>query len=131
MSSKAKTLRSDLGRVKGLGSAREGTAHWWAMRLTSLALIPLTVWFVMSVIGLVSADQIDMRIWLKEPLNAVMLFLFIGFSMHHSAHGLQEVVEDYVHAPWAKTSILIANKLAHVAAAAASAYAILLLSVKV
>lgn len=91
------SLRSPLGRVRGLGTAKEGVSHWWAQRLTALALIPLTVWFVVSIAVLTGADHAAVREWAGSPLVASLLILLIVAVFYHSYLGLQVVVEDYVH----------------------------------
>ena len=90
-------LRSPLNRVRGLGSAKEGTHHWWAQRLTALALIPLTIWFVVSIICLTGADHATAKAWLGSLWPAALLILTIGMTFHHGQLGLQVVIEDYVH----------------------------------
>ena len=91
------SLRSPLDRVRGLGAAKEGVAHWWAQRMTALALIPLTVWFVASIVGLAGADYDTTVDWVGRPLPAVLLLLLIAATFHHAQLGLQVVIEDYVH----------------------------------
>jgi len=91
------SLRTALGRVRGLGSAKSGTAHWWLQRLTSLALIPLTVWFVVSVIAHVGAPYDDVRAWLSQPWSATLMILLLVATFHHAAAGMQVVYEDYIH----------------------------------
>ncbi|MDX1922839.1 MAG: succinate dehydrogenase, hydrophobic membrane anchor protein [Alphaproteobacteria bacterium] len=130
MNTKSQSFRSDLGRVRGLGSAKDGTHHWWMMKISSFALIPLTFWFVISVLDLVGGDQVAIQQWLKHPLQAITLLLFIGFSLHHSANGLQTVMEDYIHSPFYKTVLLVANKLVHVVLAAVAAFSIITLALK-
>jgi succinate dehydrogenase / fumarate reductase, membrane anchor subunit len=130
MQQKNISYRSDIGRVRGLGSAKDGTHHWWVMKVTSLALIPLTFWFVYSVLHLIGGDVAAVQVWLKQPLQAIILLLFIGFSLHHSANGLQVVMEDYIHTPWAKTTLLILNKLSHIVLAAVAAFSIITLALK-
>jgi succinate dehydrogenase / fumarate reductase membrane anchor subunit len=90
-------LRSTLGRVRGLGSAKEGVAHWWAQRTTAVALVPLSLWFVASVIALAGADYAAAVHWFKSPLNGTLMVLLIGATFYHAALGLQVVLEDYVH----------------------------------
>ena len=90
-------LRSTLGRVRGLGSAKEGVAHWWAQRTTAVALVPLSLWFVASVIALAGADYKTAVLWFKSPLNGTLMVLLIGATFYHAALGLQVVLEDYVH----------------------------------
>ncbi len=87
-------LRSDLGRVRGLGSAKEGVDHWWRQRLTAIALVPLGLWFVVGAIGLVGADYNAAADWVASPLNAVLLLLLILATFLHAELGLQVVIED-------------------------------------
>ncbi len=100
-------LRSPLGRVRGLGSAKDGTGHWWAQRLTALALIPLTVWFVGAVISLIGAEQAAVAAWIGSPVVAGLLILLIVVTFYHTALGLQVVIEDYVHTEGAKIALLL------------------------
>ena len=103
------SLRSDLGRVRGLGSAKEGTSHWWAQRLTAVALLPLSCWFVWSVINLVGVDHIGFKNWLNENANLVLMILFVGSLFYHMQLGLQVVIEDYVHGEKKKVTSLVLN----------------------
>jgi succinate dehydrogenase / fumarate reductase membrane anchor subunit len=91
------SLRSPLGRVRGLGSAKEGVNHWWAQRLTALALIPLTVWFVISLLTVLGGDYAVVRAWVGSPVVAGLLILLIAATFYHAYLGLQVVIEDYVH----------------------------------
>jgi succinate dehydrogenase / fumarate reductase membrane anchor subunit len=125
-----KSFRSALGRVKGLGSAKEGAAEWWGVKLTSLALIPLSLWLVQGLVSLIGTDQAGVVAYVKNPANAVFLILFIGFGLHHSAHGVQVVMEDYIHAHWKKVALLLLNRLLHLAAAAIAFFSILLIALK-
>ncbi len=100
-------LRSPLGRARGLGSAKEGLHHWWVQRLTALALIPLTVWFVASVVGLAGSGYEEFVLWLANPCNATIMILFLGVGLHHAQAGMQVVLEDYVsHHGWRIASII-------------------------
>ncbi|HWD58386.1 MAG TPA: succinate dehydrogenase, hydrophobic membrane anchor protein, partial [Stellaceae bacterium] len=78
-------MRSPLGRVLGLGSAKEGVEHWWRQRLTAIALVPLTVWFVVSVIGLVGADRAAIVAWMHSPMPAMLMILLIAATFYHAA----------------------------------------------
>jgi succinate dehydrogenase / fumarate reductase membrane anchor subunit len=101
-------LRSPLGRARGLGTAKDGTHHWWAQRVTALALIPLTVWFVASIIGLAGTGYEAFMVWLANPLNATIMVIFFGVTLHHAQLGMQVVLEDYVsHHGWRIASIIV------------------------
>jgi succinate dehydrogenase / fumarate reductase membrane anchor subunit len=103
-------LRSALGRARGLGSAKEGMHHWWAQRLTALALIPLTVWFVMSLIGLIGAGYQEFVQWLENPVNATAMILFLAVAFHHAQLGVRVVLEDYVGSHALRTTGVIVTK---------------------
>jgi succinate dehydrogenase / fumarate reductase, membrane anchor subunit len=90
-------MRSELGRVRGLGTARSGAAHWWAQRLTAAALVPLAVWFVISLLAHLGAEAPAMARWAGRPWNSVLLLALLIALFHHLALGLQVVIEDYVH----------------------------------
>lgn len=119
------SLRSDLGRIRGLGSAKEGTSHWWMQRLTAIALVPLSLWFVYSATTLVGIDQAGFKIWLGSPGNLLMFILFIGGLFYHMQLGLQVVIEDYVHGEKAKVTSLVANLFIAVFFGASSIVAVL------
>lgn len=111
------SLRSPLGRARGLGAAREGVGHWWSQRLTAIALVPLTIWFAASLVSLIGADYFAMREWMGSPLAAGLLILFLVAGFYHAALGLQVVIEDYLHHEGAKIALLMAvNALALVLA---------------
>ncbi len=103
-------MRTALGRVRGLGSAKEGVSHWWAQRLTAVALVPLVLWFVVSLLGFAGADHAAIVQWVRSPVVAVLLVLLIVTLLYHAQLGMRVVLEDYVHAEWLKiTSILLLN----------------------
>lgn len=89
-------LQSPLGRVRGLGSAKGGTHHWWMQRVTSIALLPLTIWFILSVARHTGSSHPEILDWIARPFNAVLLLSFIAISFQHAAAGMQVVLEDYV-----------------------------------
>jgi len=94
-------LRSPLGRARGLGAAHRGAAAWWTHSLGSIALVPLTLWFVFSVVHLAGATREDIGAWLSRPVPLVLMLLLVGITFHHMKHGLETVVEDYIHqSPW-------------------------------
>ncbi|WP_428487109.1 succinate dehydrogenase, hydrophobic membrane anchor protein [Rhodopila sp.] len=90
-------LRSPLGRVRGLGAAHQGSAHWWTQRLNSLALVPLTLWFIWSVIRLSGEPRAAMIAWMSGPVSLVLMLALIILTFQHMNLGLQVVIEDYVH----------------------------------
>lgn len=104
-------MRSPLGRVLGLGSAREGVEHWWRQRTTALLLVPLTLWFVITAIGLIGADRAAIAAWMHNPMAAVFMVLLIVATFYHAALGLQVVIEDYVHGEAARITTLLVMRL--------------------
>ena len=104
-------LRSDLARVRGLGSAKGGTSHWWAQRVTAVALVPLSTWFVFSIVNLVGVDREGLKVWVNGPVSFVLMVLFLIALFYHMQLGLQVVIEDYVHNERNKVISLIFNKL--------------------
>ncbi len=104
------SLRSPLGRVRGLGSAKDGTGHWWAQRVTALALVPLTLWFCAAVAGLAGADYLAFRGWVGQPVNAGLLILLVVAVFYHAVLGLQVVIEDYIHGEGMKLAVLLITK---------------------
>lgn len=105
------SLRSPLGRVRGLGSAKEGVHHWWQQRLTAIGLVPLVFWFVVSVIANVGSSYEQMHAWLASPCSATLLICLIVAVFHHAQLGIQVVIEDYLHCHHVKLAALIATKL--------------------
>lgn len=122
------SLRSPLGRVLGKGSAGDGVGHWWMQRVTAVALVPLTAWFAISLLNLPMQSYDAVRGWLGQPWVAVFASLLVITLAWHAKLGVQVVIEDYVHAKVAKTSLLLLSTFVHVAAAAAGLFAILRLS---
>ncbi len=118
-------LRTPLARARGLGSAREGVKHWWAQRLTAIALIPLVVWFAISLVMLSGADYDIARAWIGSPLVMVLLILTIVIGLHHGQLGLQVVIEDYVHGDGWKLALIVAVRFVAVIFGLAATVAIL------
>jgi succinate dehydrogenase / fumarate reductase, membrane anchor subunit len=103
-------MRSQLARAIGLGSAREGVGPWWAERVSAVALIPLTLWFAASIIVHTGSDYTTFVAWLRAPLVATLMILLLIALFHHTALGLQVVIEDYIHSG-AKFAAVIAVRL--------------------
>jgi succinate dehydrogenase / fumarate reductase membrane anchor subunit len=122
------SLRSPLGRVLGSGAARQGTGHWWVQRVTAVALIPLTLWFVVALLGKPLQSYEAMRGWLGQPWVAVLTILLVTTLAWHSKLGIEVVIEDYVHGKGSKTTLLLLSTFTHFAAAAAGVFAILILA---
>ena len=119
------SLRSPLGRVLGAGAAHDGVRHWWRQRLTSIALVPLTVWFVVSILTLPSLSYATLVAWMSQSSTALLLILLVLTAAWHSQLGVRVVVEDYVHGPGARTLTLVVIGFAHVLLAAAGVFAVL------
>ena len=118
-------LQSPLGRVRGLGSAKDGTHHWWMQRVTAVALVPLALWFVVAMIKMTGASHGDAIAWVQSPFNAIMLLLLIVATFHHMQLGLQVVIEDYVHREAMKVVLILTQKLASFALAVTAGFAVL------
>jgi succinate dehydrogenase / fumarate reductase membrane anchor subunit len=118
-------MRSPLGRAIGLGSAKEGVAHWWRQRVSALALVPLTLWFVVAVIGLIGADHAAFVAWVRSPMPAVFLVLLLVATFYHTALGLQVVIEDYIHGEVARLAALLIMRLLCVLFAVRGIFAVL------
>ncbi len=104
------SMRNPLAKVRGLGSAKEGVHHWWAQRLTAVALVPLSLWFIYSLVAMTGADYATATSWLDQPLNAVLMLMFIFSLYYHAALGVQVVIEDYIDSEWQKIACLILVK---------------------
>jgi len=102
--------RTPLARARGLGSAKDGVGHWWAQRLTAIALIPLVVWFAISLVMLSGADYTVVRAWIGSPLVMMLLVLTIAVGLHHGQLGMQVVIEDYVGNDGWKLALIVIVK---------------------
>jgi succinate dehydrogenase membrane anchor subunit len=119
------SLRSPLGRVLGQGAARNGVRHWWQQRLTSIALVPLTVWFAVSLLSLPSFGHAALVAWMSQSWTALLLILLVLIAAWHSQLGVRVVVEDYVHDAGVRTLTLVLIGFAHVLLASAGVFAVL------
>ena len=123
------SLRSPLGRVLGLGSARGGSHHWYGQRITAVALVILGAWFVASLAMLGNGLRYDaVLVWLRSPLSATLAVLLVVVSGHHALLGLQVVVEDYVGDKGLRTVVLVAIKFVLVTASLLGVLAVLRLA---
>jgi len=104
------SLQTDLARARGLGASGTGTEHWWHQRMTSVALVPLSLWFVLSLFKVIGGGHAAVKLWLSGPVSATLAILFILITFHHTAAGLEVIIEDYVHTKWVKLAVLFAEK---------------------
>ena len=117
-------LRSPTARALGLGSAKEGVGHWWVQRVTAIALVPLTIWFVASILAIAGSDHATVIAWLGAPSSLVCMILLLIALFYHLALGLQVVIEDYIHSG-AKIWALLATRFVCFALAVAGIIATL------
>lgn len=104
------SLRTPLGRVRGLGSAKEGVSHWWWQRLSAVALVPLTLWFVVCIVKLAGANHSVVTAWIQFPLNSALLILFVVVALHHAQTGMEVVWDDYIKPEWLRLVVIIGTK---------------------
>jgi succinate dehydrogenase / fumarate reductase membrane anchor subunit len=118
------SLRDPLAQARGLGPAKHGTGHWWAQRMSAIALVPLVIYVLYLLVSLAGADYSTVRLSIAQPWNAVLLVLFIGTAFWHARLGLQVVIEDYIHTRWLEVGLLIAIKFTYVLLGLAAIFAI-------
>lgn len=119
------SLRDPLARVRGLGSAREGVAHWWAQRLSAILLIPLSIWFLLSASAYIGADYPDARVYLAQPVNAFLMMVFVLTLLYHGMLGIQVVIEDYVEHRALELGLHVVVKLSAFLCALGSVFALI------
>lgn len=119
------SLKTPLAKVRGLGSAKEGVHHWWMQRVSGAALVPLTLWFVFSIVTMTGSDYTAVTAWASAPVNTVLLVLLVATTFHHTHLGLQVVIEDYVHNGFWKLVLLIGIKWLSVILSVAAIIAVL------
>jgi succinate dehydrogenase / fumarate reductase membrane anchor subunit len=119
------SLRSPIRRVIGLGAAKEGASHWWAQRVSSVALVVLTLWFVACLMRFPDLDHVTLVSWMSGPVNAVLLVLLVATAVYHSKLGVQVVIEDYVPSHGLKIASLLLIDFIHVALGASGVFAVL------
>ena len=126
-STKQSSLKTPLGRVRGLGAAKGGTHHWWMQRVTGMALIPLAGFFLFNLDKLIHPVYSTMMVFLANPPVTIALILFILCAYYHAFLGIQVIIEDYVHGALAKNSLRIFNKFFFLALTVCAIYATLLI----
>ena len=128
MSGSNNDMRTALGRVRGLGSAREGTEHFWRQRLTGIANIPLALFFVGFLVSINGSGYAETRAALSNPFVALMLLAFMISALYHMRLGMQVIIEDYVHGEGSKLTLLALNTFFTIAVGGVSIFALLKLS---
>jgi succinate dehydrogenase / fumarate reductase membrane anchor subunit len=123
------SLRTPLARVRGLGSAKDGTMHWWMQRVTAVLLVPLSVWLLFCALPMVAADYADARVWLAQPLNALLVLTLMLTLIYHALLGVQVVIEDYFHTRWLEVVLLTSIRLIAFLAALATSLAVVRIAV--
>lgn len=124
------SFRTPLARVKGLGSAKDGTLHFIVQRLSAIALIPLTLCFVFASLHLVGAEYQTVVAWFTSPFNALLMISFVLISAWHGALGAQVIIEDYVHSDSMKIFLLIIMKLTMGLTAIAGVWFVVLINLR-
>lgn len=118
------SYRTDLQRVRGLGTSGDGVGHWWSQRLTAVAMVPLTLFFLFPFARNLGAPWEEVRESYSSPLNAIMAILFLIVGFRHLQLGIQVVVEDYVHDKPLRTALLLANTIVTWALGATGVFAV-------
>ena len=129
MSKPQQTMRTPLGKVRGLGSAKHGAGHFITQRVSAIGLIVLVPWFLISLIGAVRGGYDGALAWVADPINAVLALLAVGTALYHMRLGMQVVVEDYITKHSTKNVLLILNTFICVVLFAAAAYAVLKIAI--
>jgi len=129
MSKPQQSLRTPLGKVRGLGSAKHGAGHFITLRVSAIALVILVPWFLYSVLGAVRSGYDGALAWIADPINAVLILLAVGAALYHMRLGMQEIVEDYIGKKGAKFALLIVNTFFCIVLFAAAAYAVLKIAI--
>jgi succinate dehydrogenase / fumarate reductase membrane anchor subunit len=118
------SLETPLHKVRGLGASHSGTGHFWRERLTSVALIPLSLWFAYAMLGMIGTNEVVIVSFLAHPWNAILMGLFVVISFYHLSLGLQQILDDYVHTPGMKLVLRLVVTVVWIVASLVSVFAL-------
>ena len=118
------SLQTPLHKVQGMGASHSGTGHFWRERVTAVALVPLSLWFLYAMLGLAGTSEVTALQFLAHPWNALLMAGFIVFSLYHAALGLQVVVDDYIHTAGTKIFLLLVIRFSVIAIGSTCLFAI-------
>ena len=118
------SLQTPLHKVEGMGPAHSGTGHFWHERVTSVALIPLSLWFLYAMLGLAGTSEVTALQFLAHPVNAILMGAFVCFSLWHAYLGLQVVIDDYIHTPGSKIILMLLIRFSVIATGATCLFAV-------
>ena len=121
-------LSHPLARVKGLGASGEGSHHWWVQRMSALALIPLTLWFLFSVVSVIGQDYQSVTAWVARPHVAIFLLIYLSAMFYHGMLGLQVIIEDYIHNESTRLISLLVMRAIMLLSGIAAVFAVLSIS---
>ena len=116
--------QTPLHKVEGMGPSHSGTGHFWHERVTSVALIPLSLWFFYVMLGLAGTSEVTALQFLAHPLNALLMGAFVVFSLWHAYLGLQVVIDDYIHTAGTKIILMLLIRFSVIAVAATCLFAV-------
>lgn len=119
------SLQTPLHKVQGLGPSHSGTGHFWRQRVTAVALVPLGLWFLYAILGLIDTNEVAVLSFLSKPWNAILMAAFAATLLYHMALGLQDIVDDYVHTAGMKIFAVLAIRFVWIAATVTCIFALL------
>lgn len=122
------TIKTPIKHVRGLGAAKDGVSHFWHQRATAVALVPLVIWFLSSMVAIAGADYDRAKAYVAQPVTAILLILLLGTAFFHMRLGLQVIVEDYIHREGSKIALLLVITFGAVALALTAIYSVLRIS---
>jgi succinate dehydrogenase / fumarate reductase membrane anchor subunit len=120
-----KSVQTPLHKVQGMGASHSGTGHFWRERVTSVALIPLSLWFAFTILGLAGTNEVVVVQYLSQPWNWILMAAFAAVSIYHMSLGLQVVVDDYVHSAGMKVAFLLLIRFVSIAILSTSLFALI------